>query len=87
MDRLARLLLNRLRPNELLSIVHEPGRVLIEFHPERGAAEVVELVEGRRLVLARDDDAGTFERVEVSAVKLETAAANDPGRPDLAAAG
>lgn len=87
MDRLARLLLNRLRPHELLAIVHEQGRVTVELHPDGGAPEFVELGPDRRLVLARDQDAGTFERVEVSTVKLATAPANDPGRSDMAAAG
>lgn len=87
MDRLARLLLNRLRPNELLAIVYEPGRVTLEFHPAGGAPEFVELGLDRRLVLSRDADTGRFERVEVSTLQLETAPANDPGRPGMAAAG
>ena len=85
MERLARLLLNRLRPNEAFSIVHEPGRVLIELQPEGAAAECVELGEDRRLVLVRDEDSGTFERVELSTVRLETAPANDLGKPARAA--
>lgn len=72
MERLARHLLSRLLPGELFAVIVEPNRTLIEFQPlgDPAGAILVELVEGGRLVLSRDDDSGTFERVEVSTIGL-----------------
>jgi hypothetical protein len=72
MERLARHLLSRLLPGELFAVIVEPNRTLIELQPldDPAGAILVELVAGGRFVLSRDDDAGLFERVEVSTIGL-----------------